>query len=44
LAGREFTSLAQAHPYYASVLALLGGVAVGRSQDLRDVLRKALQS
>jgi hypothetical protein len=43
-AGREFTLLAQAHPYYASVLALLGGLAIGRSSDLRNVLRKTLQS
>ena len=44
LAARELTSFAQAHPYRTFVLALLGGLAVGCSPDLREMLRKALQS
>jgi hypothetical protein len=43
LAAREFTALAQAHPYRASVLALLGGLAVGGSPELRETLKKMLQ-
>jgi hypothetical protein len=43
LAAREFTALAQAHPYRASILALLGGLAVGGSPELRETLKKMLQ-
>jgi hypothetical protein len=43
LAAREFTSLAQAHPYRASILALLGGLAIGGRPELRETLKKMLQ-
>jgi hypothetical protein len=39
-AAGELTQLAQAHPYRTLVLALLSGLAVGGSAELRQTLRK----
>jgi hypothetical protein len=44
LAARELASMAQAHPYRAFVLALLGGLAVGHSPELRQMLNKRPQN
>jgi hypothetical protein len=44
LAAREFTVLAQAHPYRALILALFGGLAIGRSPELREMLRRTLRN
>lgn len=44
LAARELASMAQAHPYRATVLALLGGLAVGHSPELRQMLNKRPQN
>ena len=45
LAGRVVqgvSALAEAHPYGATSLALLAGLALGRSREMQDVLRAAL--
>jgi hypothetical protein len=44
LAAQGLTSQAQAHPYRAFVGALLAGVAVGGSRELRDMLKKAVKN
>jgi hypothetical protein len=44
MAARELTALAQAHPYRAFALSLLGGLVVGRSPELRAFLKEALRS
>jgi xanthosine utilization system XapX-like protein len=43
LAAREMSAGAQAHPYHAVALALLAGLAVGISPELRDILKGALK-
>jgi hypothetical protein len=42
LAARELTAQTQAHPYRAFAVALLAGLAVGGSPELRDMLKKML--
>lgn len=44
LAAQELTSQAQAHPYRSLVAALLAGLAVGVSPELRDLVKKALKN
>ncbi len=44
LAARRLGSRVQAHPYRAFVVALLTGLAVGGSSELRDVLKKTLDT
>jgi hypothetical protein len=44
LAARELTAQTQAHPYRAVAVALLAGLAVGGSPELRDMLKKMLKN
>lgn len=43
LAAAQLTGQAQAHPYRTFAVALLAGLAVGGSPELRDVLKKTLK-
>ena len=43
VAARELTSRAQAQPYRAAAVALLAGLAVGISPELRKILTGALK-
>jgi hypothetical protein len=43
LAARELTTRAQAHPYRAFGVALLAGLAVGISPELRNILKDVLK-
>lgn len=43
LAAQELTAQARAHPYRAVAAALLAGLAVGGSPELRAMLKKALK-
>jgi hypothetical protein len=44
LAAEQLTSQAQAHPYRTFAVALLAGVAIGGSPELRNVLNKILKN
>jgi hypothetical protein len=44
LAARELTAQTKAHPYRAVAVALLAGLAVGGSPELRDILKKMTKS
>jgi hypothetical protein len=44
LAAQQFTTQAQAHPYRSFVVALLAGLAVGGSPELRNMLDKMLKN
>jgi uncharacterized membrane protein YbhN (UPF0104 family) len=44
LAAQQLNTEAQAHPYRTFVVALLGGLAVGVSPELRNMLRKTLKN
>jgi hypothetical protein len=43
LAAQQLNTEAQAHPYRTFVVALLAGLAVGASPELRNMLRKTLK-
>jgi hypothetical protein len=43
-AAREAASAVAAHPYGASSVAFLAGLALGGSPDLRDLLKMALRT
>lgn len=43
LAARELTARTQAHPYRAFGIALLAGLAVGISPELRNILKDVLK-
>lgn len=44
LAAQQLTTQAQAHPYRTFVVALLAGLAVGGSPELRNMLEKMLKN
>jgi hypothetical protein len=44
LAARELTAQTKAHPYRAVAVALIAGLAIGGSPELRDMLKKMTKS
>jgi hypothetical protein len=44
LAAEQLNTAAQAHPYRTFAVALIAGLAVGASPELRNILRKTLKN